>query len=124
METQKCRVCGAEYPVDRFPLAGRINGKLYRRRKCQRCYHAVRIAHRRKVRAWFKEFKKTVCCQRCGLQDHRVIDFHHTGEKKYTISLVASSSACSTKSILMELEKCIPLCANCHRILHYETSGA
>ncbi len=121
MELQTCRKCGGAYPVNFFPVAGTINGKLYRRRKCNKCYVSMKGTRRSSIRVWFEDYKKTVRCQRCGLQDHRVIDFHHEDEdeKEDCVSILVMH-ACSMKKILEEIRKCSPLCANCHRILHYE----
>lgn len=65
------------------------------------------------------DYKKNLSCTHCGLQDHRVIEFHHVKDKKYNISRMASRGYC-WETILNEIKKCIPLCSNCHRIIHYE----
>ena len=54
-------------------------------------------------------------CERCGNDDHRVLDFHHTKDKKFTIS---GRLHCSIADLKEEADKCILLCANCHRIEH------
>ena len=45
-----------------------------------------------------------------------VFDFHHVEAKEFTLN--ACSMDRSWKSIVEEWEKCIMLCANCHRICH------
>lgn len=65
------------------------------------------------------EYKKTLKCQECGLQDYRVMEFHHIKDKKYTISLMPNQGYC-WETIKKEIDKCIPLCSNCHRIVHYK----
>ena len=49
---------------------------------------------------------------------HYLIDFHHINpaEKNFTIS---ENSHAKFEILLKEIEKCIPLCANCHREFHY-----
>ena len=57
------------------------------------------------------------CCH-CGNQfPPAVYDFHHINpeEKEVLISKIMSHS---WDSIIKELDKCILLCANCHRIEH------
>jgi len=58
-------------------------------------------------------------CQMCGYD--RCIDaleFHHNdlSEKKFGIS--AKGYTRSWKEVMKELDKCVMLCANCHRELH------
>jgi len=57
-------------------------------------------------------------CKMCGLQSDypEVYDFHHLNPDEKNISL-----SCYTSSFLdriSELDKCVVLCSNCHRILH------
>lgn len=72
-----------------------------------------------KVREKLLNYKKDICCAKCGLQDHRVMEFHHIKEKKYTIGLMPNQGYC-WETIKKEIDKCIPLCSNCHRIVHYK----
>ncbi len=65
----------------------------------------------------FIEFKKTLYCTVCGENDPACLDFHHLdkSQKDYSVSDLVRCSGKMKK----ELEKCIPICANCHRKLHY-----
>ena len=59
-------------------------------------------------------------CSRCGFDKHFcAIDFHHTDpyEKDFKIAQIIDTKPTTAK--IAELDKCIPLCANCHRILHH-----
>ena len=62
------------------------------------------------------------CCQKCGgVFSLSVYDFHHLGDKEDSPSnLIANSSL---ERIAAEIEKCILLCANCHRIEHETQLG-
>ena len=58
-------------------------------------------------------------CHDCGGSFHKcAYDFHHLNplEKKFEI---APSLDRNWESILEEVEKCIMLCSNCHRVRHY-----
>jgi len=56
-------------------------------------------------------------CHDCGrIFPNAVFDFHHVEAKEFTLN--ACSMDRSWKSIVEEWEKCIMLCANCHRICH------
>ena len=65
------------------------------------------------------EYKKKVRCDHCGVRDYRVIDFHHLKDKDGEVSSFAHQGY-SWKRVLKEIDKCIPLCSNCHRIHHSE----
>ena len=62
------------------------------------------------------------CCQKCGgVFSLAVYDFHHVGDKDENPShLIANSSI---EKIAAEIEKCVLLCANCHRIEHETQLG-
>lgn len=57
-------------------------------------------------------------CSKCfGTFNNCVYDFHHLRDKKFEIS--KSILNISIDELVKEVEKCILLCANCHRILHH-----
>lgn len=58
-------------------------------------------------------------CSKCEGKYHRsVFDFHHLKEKDHSIADLISNK--SPDKIANELEKCILLCANCHRLEHFD----
>lgn len=60
-------------------------------------------------------------CVMCGLQyngkNASVFDFHHTRDKKFTLS-VGNLNKKSKQEVVLEADKCTILCANCHRQHH------
>ena len=93
------------------------NGKLVQK-VCKSC---VRKNEREKYHSKQEkliELKKTMPCKKCGCQKHYLIDFHHIdpAEKNFTIS---KNPHAKFETLLKEIEKCIPLCSNCHREFHY-----
>lgn len=78
---------------------------------------------RKEVKDWVREIKSQSGCSKCGETHPACIDFHHPGNKEVTgpngdnvTTLVRRGF--SRQRILKEIEKCIPLCSNCHRKLH------
>lgn len=68
----------------------------------------------------YKEFlklKEGLSCIICGESDPPCLDFHHldSSQKEYQISDLVMSK----EKMREELKKCVPVCANCHRKIHY-----
>jgi transcription elongation factor Elf1 len=99
-----------------------------KRRECRRRWYAnnkesekEHVNRRKKqIRAWFVEYKSKLKCSKCGENHPATIDFHHKtrNEKEFNIAFM-SYFGYSIERIKKEISKCIILCANCHRKLHY-----
>ena len=120
MEKRICRYCNRERPVKEFEVTKVIKRKEYRRWRCHSCYMASKKDRLIKIREWFEGLKTSMRCSQCGNDDIRVMEFHHTGPDKEVCIAIAVSRGFSKKKILKEIAKCDVLCANCHRILHYD----
>ncbi len=123
METRICRYCtpSAAQPLEAFPIANIIKGKIYRRWKCNRCYVQMKTTRKREIREWFVELKKTLKCIICGEDTWYMLDFHHRDPKEKEMDLsIAVCHAWSKKRILKEVAKCDIYCANHHRELHWK----
>lgn len=69
-----------------------------------------------KIQALVDAIKTRYGCAQCGENDSACLDFHHMRDKTDEVSyLVAVKSA---HKIANEINKCIVVCANCHRKLH------
>ena len=77
-------------------------------------------ARRQELKAQWLEYKATLSCAKCGFNHFAALDFHHEdpSEKEHNVNRLVSNGQ-FTKAY-KEIEKCIVLCANCHRIHHYE----
>lgn len=88
-----------------------------RRNVCMSCYTNTR---RFKIKKWMIEYKGGKCVD-CGVSDLDIscYDFHHLdpNEKDFNLSSV-NSARVSLEQLKGELNKCVLLCANCHRIKH------
>ena len=71
----------------------------------------------RKLHKWAKDLKAQQGCTRCKENNPVALDFHHIGNKNININ-AAVRNGWGKKRILTEIEKCIILCANCHRKEH------
>jgi hypothetical protein len=76
-------------------------------------------AQRRALRAKWQEYKASLSCAHCGFSHPAAIDFHHPDPKASDVKVYIYVSSRSYKKAFAEASRCIPLCANCHRIHHY-----
>jgi hypothetical protein len=105
--------------------------KAYHKERSRKHYEANSAAikersakQRQTGKKKWDEYKGTLKCSKCGFSHIAALDFHHINpeEKEDSISNLISNKR-FTKAY-EELKKCIVLCANCHRIHHYEENVA
>ena len=66
-------------------------------------------------------YKSKQRCSHCRKKHPAIIDFHHLiKEGKRSVNKLAVRQRNIAEAIREAEEKCIPLCANCHRVLHWE----
>lgn len=72
------------------------------------------------VLEWYRQTKLHASCKRCGLMHQAVMEYHHVDAKtkRHTISSMVRNGMDITE-IQKEMAKCVPLCSNCHKIVHY-----
>ena len=78
----------------------------------------------REIRGKYLEWKATLSCERCGLKgggEGHMICFHHRDPslKESTISALGGRIVFGTDKFWDEVNKCSPLCHNCHAHLHW-----
>lgn len=84
--------------------------------KCLKCESELAVLKKQKYKLKMIEYKGGKC-ERCGYDKNiSALDFHHIdpSTKKFTLSDTHHSWDETKK----ELDKCILVCANCHRELH------
>ena len=78
-----------------------------------------RTAHYR-MRGLLRKIKAASVCQECGESHDACLVFHHEDPSKKDMDVCVLASYTSSESRLRaEIAKCICLCANCHRKLHW-----
>lgn len=103
-----CEDCGDDNP-----------NNFYKKRKscCRRCFIArdLEIGRDKKRRVIEHLGGK---CTRCGYNKcHGALELHHHADKSSDWTILRNFG---WDRILKELKKCILLCANCHREVHWE----
>jgi len=134
METKICCRCKIERNIDEYTFKNKI--KNIRNITCKHCFVAIRkkwyinnkkniidknTINKNKNILWFEEYKKTLKYNICGENHPGCLDFHHIDplKKEISISIIARGTY-SNVTIMKEINKCIVLCSNCHRKLHYD----
>ena len=117
-----CRYCHKQYPETDFVVAVTLPEKIYRRQKCRYCYRKTKRLLIDRHRKWIEEYKQYERCEKCGIADFRVLDFHHDSLEKKDFNISDFRYRAGFKKLKEEVKKCSVLCANCHRIVHYEES--
>lgn len=134
MEVKICSKCKMELPIDMFRWKNKAQGKKHS--QCKACQskqehqHYLENQERRETirlrtdvqkrnNIEFIENKKLQGCAKCKDKRFYVLDFHHVNpeQKDGTIAHMIKSS--SIEKLVEEVDKCILLCANCHREFHY-----
>lgn len=105
-------------PIKRKQKAKEYSAEHY---KYNRAKIIARVAeNKRKAKEQFLEFKSRLSCVQCGQNHPAALDFHHVirdpSNKKISELTQNNAYAAAIKEIT---EKCIVLCASCHRIHHY-----
>jgi len=77
---------------------------------------------RKKLTEWYRNYKSTLVCARCGFSNPAALQFHHRDPKtkEFSISQKLKIYKSSLEAIMKEIEKCEVLCANCHMIEHHQ----
>ena len=127
-----CNVCKCDKDESDFLFRNKSKGT--RHSACRDCYKIIRKksyesnkdyyikkSKRRsdEINSWFFDIKSNLKCEICGFSHVACLDFHHVNsdDKEIEVSTLVASG--NKKRILKEIEKCIVLCSNCHRIHHF-----
>jgi len=79
---------------------------------------------RKKIRQLAVEYKGGQC-EKCGYNTCiDALEFHHTDPKSKDFSISQKGYTRSWEKVAQELDKCLILCANCHRELHAKLAAS
>lgn len=122
-----CNKCKIEKEESCFPFKDKKKGK--RSTICSECqkeykkayYYRNKESHYERNKITVKKLqtyasvRKDVCIV-CGEREKICLDWHHLRDKDLEIAKICTKG--SLIRLKKELQKCVVLCANCHRKLH------
>jgi hypothetical protein len=129
-----CTTCNQSKTLDNFDFRNKAKNK--RRGSCKKClkeYYRLRYKKVGKVKEqinargkrwreylykFVNRYKRLVGCSKCKDKRDYVLEFHHVRDKKTEICRAISRDF-SMSNLKEEMRKCVVLCANCHKELHY-----
>lgn len=114
-----CTKCNINKPFEAFySKSGRKNEFMS---QCKECFNISTHERQKKNKLNYVAYKGG-CCQLCGYNKCvEALDFHHLDPDTKDLNL-SSGRGFSFKRAKAELDKCILLCANCHREVHSEVT--
>ena len=119
METKICTKCGIEKPITEFNWRNKAKGT--HRSECKICHCNYMKQIYKEKRQTIDDIKQSFKCAKCGYSEYPIaLDFHHLDpEQKDTTVARMISNNYTLERVYNEIEKCVCLCANCHRIFHF-----
>ena len=110
--------CKEDKPVSNFYVDKKKS--LGHHSWCKNCFNKYMKLRRDALKRIVIEIKETSACINCGESDPAVLDFHHRepSSKDFAISALTKNNY-NEERLMAELSKCIILCSNCHRKLHF-----
>jgi hypothetical protein len=121
--SKQCNLCLKVFDLDCFykqKQKSEVNDTVweYSDSMCKTCRSKYSSDRRRKIKKEAIEYLGGQCID-CGIIDvPHIYDFHHLDIDKKDFSI--GKQAKSFNSIKPELDKCVLLCANCHRKRHHK----
>lgn len=105
--------------IKQYQLANKEKIKAYNKQymsKNKKRYNA----DKEELRNWFRIFKESQGCAICGYNKcGDALVYHHIKPKKKIKHITSQGLFYGHSEMYNELSKCMLLCANCHREIHY-----
>jgi len=112
--SKKCPSCNQEKPISEFHKRKNKRPGSW----CKSCMTKQAVARQRKYKEMAIEYKGGACIS-CGFAKYAgSLDFHHVDPKQKDAGVSKLTRSPMTDKIQHELDKCVLLCANCHRMVH------
>jgi len=135
IKTKICKICGKQKKINKYTSN--------QCRICNSCFHKPANKKKQLIKKWKHKRKVDRIrrintklrvinnhgkeCKHCHIRPSKewpvaCFDFHHIEDKDTLISRLLHAKKSRSKELEEELRKCIVLCSNCHRKLHFNES--
>ena len=128
---KRCKCCRKNKPLTDFsPRKNVLDGRYSYCRICvnkqmRDSYHKNPNKYkerekeqRRQLMELVNNIKQQSTCKFCPEKDPCCLDFHHLDSNQKDESIAYLVGIKSRERLMKEIEKCIVVCANCHRKIH------
>jgi hypothetical protein len=129
MECTKCNIdkIESEFPFKNKELNKRNTVcKVCQREYKRQHYHNNKQAHydrnrltKQRLRNHVSEVREQGCVI-CNEKSKPCLEFHHLDPTQKEESVALLTSKGSINKVVLEISKCVLLCANCHRKIHHD----
>lgn len=106
------------------PIKRAEKAKEYRKRHYEKNKEAITSkvqSRKRRLRQEFAAYKASLACSHCGQNHPATLDFHHVIRDPSNRKINELLKRGAVEKAMKEIEeKCVVLCANCHRIHHWD----
>lgn len=88
---------------------------------CKQCFANITKEKSKQFKLQCLQYKNQICCQMCGYDKCiGALDFHHIDSESKDFEISQAKNLTKINDVIKkELDKCIVICANCHREHHY-----
>lgn len=109
-----CVVCGMPKPFTEY----RKNSKNNIYTLCKKCHSAKSVAAYARFREELNGIKREAGCILCGHSIPEACDFHHVDPSNKSFTIGRDIMSRGRDRVLAEVEKCVVICSNCHRLVN------
>jgi hypothetical protein len=115
-DNKLCADCGHWKPLTDFY----VSSKGYPSGYCRSCYSVNYRGQYKNMKERAVAYKGGVCQDCTRKFPSCVFDFHHLDPTQKDMKLGGNFKKHDWEDLTVELDKCVLLCANCHRIRHHD----
>lgn len=118
-----CKKTAKEFGVGKTTVLKYVEARtIIAKSETERKKYAVQAVQKRrkKIKQMAIDYKGG-CCEKCGYNKcNEALEFHHLDPSKKDFGISSNGHCNSWEKVKKELDKCIMVCANCHREIHVQ----
>jgi hypothetical protein len=116
----RCSKCNEIKSLNDFYLRKTKKGELTTTSWCKKCNSKNVVSIQQKSKSILVELKGGAC-QSCGFKEYEgALEFHHIDPSTKDDKLSKFIRSKISKDIIDEINKCVLVCSNCHKMIHAE----